>query len=1734
MMPERYSPRARVHESFEHPGGPVDRQITSDTATHLVTSTAEPNEHLLAEVQDLYDRGLYVQAHERATAGHRPLRDWRGTRARVLAGRLAVNLGAPRLARAHHLLAFRGSPHDPDARYYTARALLERRGPLAAWRWTSAIGDDLAEAPVIVQADWLAMRGTLVGYLRDFERAEQYLERAAALANNRAWLRVERAALLEIQDRYDDAVAAARDALRLQPWYRPAVQQLAHLLQMTGRDAEAIDVLLEAASRVEAGSLWAQLAGLYEELGRYADAQAALERFSELSPLMEKSVRQWLAGRRSDAAYHCGDVVAAAPLARHAKDPFMEKIAEHLEAHLSASVADARRVVLPVGFIRQHHVTCAPATLSAISRFWDRPADHLSVAEAICYDGTPAHSERQWAQDNGWVAREFTTTWDAAVALIDRGVPFTFTTVDVGRAHLQAVIGYDGRRRTLLIRDPYFRHIGEALADMTLERYRASGPRAMALVPREQAHLLDGLDLPDAALYDRLHELNRALDRHDRAAAQAALDAMTAADPKHRLTLWARRGLAGYDANTIELLAVADELLGLFRDDGPTQMLKLSCLRQLGRRDARLELLRLICDKKGAHPAFVQQLGQDLLDDAREHPGAERLLRRAIRYRPLEPDAFRALAELRWMQLARDEGTELYRFAACLGDRDESHAGSFFVAARHLRRTEEALRMLRDRFARLGGRSGLPARTLFVSLEDLGRSGEAFDVLAEAIRRRPDDGELLLFAVTAHGRHGNTEEAERLLASADGRSHCGSWLRAAAELATFHGELAESARLWRELLDAEPLAPDAHRALSFRLAETQGHAAAVAHLRDAVERFPHFYPLHELLIAWLRDDGPAAVEPAVRRLLESHPTDPWARRELGGCLSEQRRHAEALTELELAAQLEPNNPSLYNVRGAVRAATGEVMGAAEDFRHAIRLAADNGYAIQQLLGLAVSRDERLAALAFVRAELERQVIFGDGLLAYREHAREDLAPGELLAQLEQARAARPDLWHAWSAVILQLVDMDRLGEAHDIACAARDRFPLLPRLWLDLALVCQLRQDAAGELEALRQARRMNPGWGAVARRLAEACDRQGDAAQARAVLEQAVARTPLDPANHGALADTLWRAGERDAAVAELEAAVRLEPDFEWAWNQLRAYGQELGKPGLVVTAARALTALRGGEAQSWIILARVLPEDAFDERLAAVERAVELNPRSEEARDVRAALLAIAGRYDEALDACGPAACGDTFGGVVPLSLRARAAWIEAERHNVDHAVELMRAVVNEDPNHYWGWMRLAEWYEAMGNVGEYRAVAETMTRRWPHDYMAWTHLAEAQRRSDDRMAARGSYARAARLNPEHAYAAFQWCDLCLADGDADAATEALELLRRCAPGPDAEAMAARLAVLRGDMVTAAGKVHAVFTARGEADGAVISSVEALAATGRAWLGTLDATVNGILNEPDSILNPAAAAEWVRRLAAAGEWTRALAAIDRLAAVPANAPARGRAIGAYVEAAADARRARLVKKFLRKHRDEVRALTTSWASAGYALLTLGRMAEAAAWMADWPQRADVQSWMMGNQALVLRELGRNDEAGAVSSHALTLPRDNASMQHFLWLALDDVLASRTAAARKRLGQSEAGVAEGFWAALLSIVEAVLHVQEAPPAERRRAFREGRAVLAQAVAQYPQAMATASLRRARTRAVWRMARDAGGLWPRIIALFTAGGSGRSAWAIGIGLFLIIRALATA
>lgn len=1556
-------------------------------------------------VKELYQRGLYLQAYAAATQSA-PLGEWEGTDALLIAGRLAGMLGAPKLGRRFHLRAWRDDRAHAEAIYYYARAVWEWRGPWRAWMFMRRV-DELPDADAVIQSDWFSLRAGLFALLRDFDAAEEWIARAEELAPDNPWLWIEKSSLLEQEDRYEDALAAAKHALELRPGYRPALQSLSHLLSLLDREEEARQLLEVAVQNLECPSLLTQLAQLQIDTGDFPSARANFQLAITLSPLLEKEMRQSLNGRLSDAAYLSGNIEDALAFAEQAGEGFFKTITERLRQ----ASPEKKRVLLPVGFIRQHHVTCAPATLTTISRFWRMPAEHLNIAEQICYGGTTDHSERKWAEQNGWVTREFCVNWEDTVKLLDRGIPFTVATVEPGNAHLQAIVGYDDRRGTVLMRDPYLRSLGEGLSPEIFDHYRSTGPRGMALAPKENAFLLDELDLKESPLYDQMHAIQHALFEHRREDALQIWRTMAAENPDHRLTLNARLAIAWYDEDQVQVLAMVERLLEQFPEDANLKMQKIVCLRMLNARSERLEYLETICQNGKSDPLFWQQYAQELSEDARQHRTVLRLLHRALRWRPLEAGNFYQLANLRWAQREFNEALELYRFASCLKDTHEQYVQAYFVAARHLRRTQEALDFLKLRFQRFGRRSGAPAYTLAWAYEQTGQSPLALTVLMSAVELRPNDGELMLYASDVFARHGDFDQAERLLQRAEGKAPRVQWLRNSAMIDSYQGRLPESLALWRQVLEAEPLAVDANRNVVQLLAETGGREQALEFLQGVTARFPHSLSLYQMRIDWLRDDVEAAEE-ALRHVVEIEPANAWARRELAHNLCQQSRYEEALEEAITGRELEPDGALGHCAIGTVHAEMGNFPLARQAYREAIRLSVDTEYAINELMVNSHTVAERRESLEFIRQELVRQVTYGDGLQAYRQAARMALDGEEVLKLLQTALDARPDLWHAWSAMVYQLMDLQRLDEALRLAREATERFPLVPRLWLDLATVYQARLDQNGMIEALQEARRINPAWSVPTQQLAEGFQRAGDFGKARELIEQAIAYAPLDHTNYGYLADILWQMGEREQAIERIKHAVAIEPGYDWGWRALREWAQTAGKPELALECARELTEKRPGQARSHLVLAQTEGQ-GIKERLQAVDRAIELNPRLSDAYGLRARLLTQLRRYDEARAACRPEVYGDN----PPPDLRCAEAIVDAERGDLPAAIRQLEQLVENEPNYYPAWNLLADWHRAAEDNAKYLNATQEMVRLVPHRAVPLGYLAEAQLLNNDRKAAKESLHHALTLDPAYEFAGTALFDLQLQDDELDDAEATLKVLRQQIGGDAALVRDLKLAGKRKHFDAAREHFNALCLSSTGDSSFIAQAVSADMETD--WGAIVDNVIAEALDSPEA--NPYVGIVFVERCEAVRKWE---VCRRRLLALPERGELWQRAMSAYLEALANAGEKHRARKLITEIRGDLRGNTRTWGNAGYVLFNMGDVRAAIDWLADWRERSGVESWMLWNLTIALSTEGRYTDSHEVSLQALTLPPDDLTQSHSLLCAFHELLGDNIAQALARIAK--------------------------------------------------------------------------------------------------------------
>jgi tetratricopeptide (TPR) repeat protein len=921
-------------------------------------------------------------------------------------------------------------------------------------------------------------------------------------------------------------------------------------------------------------------------------------------------------------------------------------------------------------------------------------------------------------------------------------------TLSADSGHAQAVVGYDEAQRTFIVRDSNFHHLVEYDAETLLEEQRLSGPAGLVLVPAEKTSFLEGLELPEAGLRDQVHCFHQALDSHCREAAAQALDKLQAGAPAHALTLAADLALCSYDGNTQLTIRCLDGLLERHPQNERLLLQKLDCLGGQDQRDERLALLSQACDRPNCSPAFMLRYADELRQDARELDQAVSWVRRALR-KGFGHQALDCLAAVRWAQRAFPEALELYRFAAALNDKSERTAQQYFAVARHLNQTEEALHFLRKRFERYRRRSPFPAISLCHTLIQLGRRPEAIPVLADALQLRPEDGELRVYAAQIAFASGQDAEAGEHLRAAEGRISAARLSRERAKLASGQKDLQPAISLWREILRREPLALDAHQEVARLLAETEGGLAGCRHLEQACKANPRHVGLHQVLFSWLTPEGPRAVQPVLEILIALNPTDAGIRCERVRWLGRLTRWSEALAEADLAVELDPSHPVGHALRGWALKAEGRRPEAMEAYRRAITVSVDYDLSIMQgLVSCAATVLERRLALDFLRTELSRHLVYGSGVLAYRELAARELHADEVVKILQKVVAERPDLWHAWAAVIREFAVQRKFDQAVKAAESATARLPLSAELWNEVAALHQARNDSKSELAAREKALELSPGDIQAMRLLADCLGRAGELARARAMLEGALRTYPRDAGTLYLMALSHWKAAEKDPAIACVKEAVAFHPDFAPGWASLQSWGCDVGQPGLAREIAQRLTEQRKEDPASWLRLARFhWCDENAGEALRGVDQAIALRPTSVEARILKAQILTAEERFAEAAEVCNEM----VWGAVAPAELRAMAACILQAEGSCAEAIDKMEASLADAPELLWAWEKMADWHLAEGKIDAAGAVTERISKAFPNSPLPLLRAASEYSRAGNYPEATELLEKALRLDPD-----------------------------------------------------------------------------------------------------------------------------------------------------------------------------------------------------------------------------------------------------------------------------------------------------------------------------------------------------------------------------------------------
>lgn len=1594
---------------------------------------------LLEEIERSCDRGQFLEAwRQGATLGE--FERWPGERGLLLASRITAHLGAPLRSDRLDLRLYRRAPRSVRALERVIYLALTRRGPLDAH---TRLERALARGPLDDPQGLLGeIRAEVACAVRDFATATEALTAVASVAHEQEWFEGAWVRLLQAQDRYQEALERAQQASERHPHELRLPWQAAMLLLLLGREEEALQRLQELSATKQSFRLSMQAAALLIEKQRFREAQSVLERLEEIAPLAEAEVQQSIAAMRSEAAYALGERGTAIEQARRSTFPLLQRVADRLEA-----APEGRRVCWPVPFVRQHHKTCAPATLTAISQFWQREARHLEIAEDICYDGTSDHSERRWATEHGWQAQEFLVTWEAATTLLERGIPFTLTTIEAQGGHLQAVIGFDEARRTFLVRDPTIPTLVEFDVDLLVERYRARGIRGMALVPVEQASRLVELSLPESSLFDRLHRLQTALSEHRREVAVEERDALAQVDPAHPLTFRARVAVGAYDRDPEAMLRATEQQLAHFPDDTIAQLHRLQCQQQLWARHDYLAALEALATPPSAHPLLRERLAGELLADPREHERAGRLLRACARTMPERGTPLAMLAELASQAGRPDEAAQLAWFASSLEDKNESLALGAMTRARLAGQPERGLERLRLRRTRLGARSTAPTLTYCEALLSLGRQQEALDELEAALREHPDEGELMLNAARWLKDIGQVERAADLIATAEPLVQRSTWLEPAAQVALRRGDAPLALARWRELLELVPLHEEAISGHAELLGALEGQDAVREFFARLMARFPRNRFLAALELEALGAGASPDLEAALLVQSEIHVADPRPRRTLAVLLAKQGRLAEAEQQLALATRLDDRSFEAHLASSEVLHALGQHERALDEVQQAVQEQPDDVRGFSLLARLLGGHGASTAVLRTLPSRLARCSLGGLGVSLWAHLASQFLPVEDVERDLRELLAARPDLQACWRATIECLVTQRKLTEASQLAGQACERFPFSPEAWSTRASVAAAQGLEDIERTALERALALVPHHLLAVERLATHHLAHGRVAEARAVHERALASSPGQEDLALGMARVDLAAGDQVSARTRLEALLRRAPQSREAWELLARQASSLAEASAF---AQRLAREQPGNLQ--VLLAEAQHEllaGQHDLALQATARCLALAPRNLEATDLRMTTLQQLERTEEARALASP----ERWGGRVPYMLEGRLAMMRASLGDLPGAREDMRTLLQRAPLYVWGWQKVAEWSRVLQDPEAAVEAARQVVRGEPAAAEAYALLGDLLDDLGDLPGACQALTHSLRLQPINPGTAHLLGSIALTLGNLADAEHALELLRVAVQqGPPESRFLADYLEARVASATRQGR---------RASTAFRALCLEPQAPARALEEARKAMIEGGLgDEAQRVLSKAlsrpGAHDRVTSLWRSTERAREAWSLRRLDSMHDDLVAFPRLLDLELQTHVACNDDRRVRSLLRRYEDIIHTTDQVWLVAARALVQTAHPLQSIRFLQAYTRHPEVAPQAALHVAHAYRALGLRTRARRLSHHVCeqNLPA-NLLYAHHLWLAYDALLAGQLQAAEPHLAALTDVSFQGFFHHLHRVTLALKAFAETPAPQR-------------------------------------------------------------------------------
>ncbi|MFT5905744.1 MAG: tetratricopeptide (TPR) repeat protein [Cryomorphaceae bacterium] len=1499
-----------------------------------------------------------------------PLDQWDFGKPLRKAALLMSRLGNRRKANILDYLNVRDDRNDPKRllhhQYHRMRYV-----PLVniLWDITHLLDTRKSEMDDTLLIDYLLLKASIFTSLRDFGSAHKTLAEAKAIKDDYSWFYVQQSDILEKEDRYEESLEVAERAIVCDPLYHNALLQRETALFNLNRDDEAIELLEKIHAQVEHGTYAARLQYRYSERGMHQKAMWAVNELDRLSPLMSKKQREWCQMRRADFLYMEGDLEKAVEIYAASEKKYYQELVVNLKR---PEALKKQSKMLDVSFVRQHDMTCAPATMAAIAAYFGAPHDHLDIAEAICYDGTPWHKERAWAEDNGFAVIEFRMTEEIIQELIDKNLPFSLTTSRTTSAHLQACIGYDARSKVVFIRDPTERHYGEMLLDQLIKDHPVTGPRAMLFLPENQLEKITDTHFPDRHIYDCRHDMMLAMDAHNLIKIEQAMATMRAIDAQHPIAIQAEIIVSSYRHNYSKCHALKKQLRARFPDAESLRYDYFHSSLQNCSRDEQLEIAHAAVSETSPDPVFYAELGDLYLEDLKDLEKAEYYLKKSAMATFSDARSMASLATCAALKKEPEKATEFLRYASCKSGSFERYASEYFKSSMLCGKQAEAIGYLKGRLATFGKKESAPWITLSESYEAINRDVEARQTILDALEQMPDDCALLLHMVDRCYIWGYAEQAEGYLERVKPLSSTGNWHYAAGKFARQTGNRKRALLHFERVVKEAPTFYNGQHRYAGLLEEEYGADHAMVYLKSVAEQYPKNISILECYASYLTRIDTLSLKTVLEQITTLEPNNLWANRELARIYENEGDVDRSIEIAENIVSKQPNNVESIGVLGGILTRNDQEEKAVVLFKKAIVLDANYGFAFQQWMKILNDKKDGLQGLKFYKEQIFRQSAEGSSLSSYRDEGFNLIEPDEMLKDINQFREQFPHEWEAWIIEKDQLLDIERADDAEKLMRAAVKAFPHIPRMYVELASVYSHKADYDKQIEYLEKALSMSPSWDWCARKLAEAYELRGDYAAAEKALKEAIGWAPLELANHGCYAAFLKKKGKTSEAFDVLKAALVNDAAYEWGWREVAFLAKELERVPDVYALIELHDEARSSLESWWEIKFDIY--DTLDDELALehCETGINTFPKAIEVHNSKAYLLSKRGQVEQAIAATKP----EIYGDKVPLTLRGRRADIFYIHRREEEAIELMNELVEEQPNYLFGISKLAAWYSEKEDNMNLLRICKQWLRHEPRSHIARGYQGEVYEKQNKLKDAAKNYQEAFQMNPEYRYAGYRGFELALQTNLLDGIPQTIALVNHFGSKTEALEMQIRYLSFQGKTEEAFQEFLTLIQLPDTHLEEIGKTVDLFPETGRK--AVLEIVESG------KAVNHLLLVVWFWGRT---NYMKTAAKIEKLPYEPKFKLALWTQYLEWLEDGADQD---VIYKIYRKYKVITDIDTSLWGALGRLLIIHGSYKPAYELLKDYQSRDDVEGWMMANTALAIASFKGINEAEPAIRHGV------------------------------------------------------------------------------------------------------------------------------------------------